>query len=301
MPKKISFPYWSLSLPSPNTMFEKLKTQELNITTDKNGNPVLNRIYPYDYLVCDHLSNHFTEKIRISCRFADKPTPEEVWEKIKDTDEFKKLNNNVEKREFIYNATKECNTFNVTFCLWLINSLVGSNKYILDPSSGWGDRMIASIASEAAAYHGYDPNTKLRSGYKKIEQTFPSNTEIQIKYIPFEKAKITLNYDLAITSPPYFNLEKYSTDNTQSIVKYPTYNEWLYNFYYPYIMKLIDSVKSDGYIVIYIENIRSDNVEYKLRDATIEIVNRTNSVKNHTQYGLQIGRNIRYALVWQKK
>jgi 16S rRNA G966 N2-methylase RsmD len=296
-----SFPFWSKSLPSAKEMFLNLKTQELNIIDDKYGNKILQRIYPIDYLNCDHISNHFTENIRITCQFANYSTPFEIWKNIKLDKKYKMLSL-IEKREYIYNNTRECNTFNVTFCLWIINSL-GYNLKILDPSSGWGDRLIAALASNAKSYTGFDPNKKLQKGYKKIvkELNDKNNTIVNIKAIPFESAKLKQNYyDLAITSPPYFSLEKYSNDINQSNVKYNEYENWLTNFYSIYLLKMIESIKQYGYIVIYIEDIIIDGQKYNLREYTIKTMKESNLVKLCDKFGLKVGKNVRYALVWQK-
>ena len=295
----MTFPFWSNILPSPMEMFNNLKNQVLNITIDKYGNKVLERKYPEDYLLCDHLSNHFTEYERINCQFGNYTTPNDTWQLLKNN--IKELPP-LEQREYIYNNTKECNTFNVTFCLWIINSLVGPGSNILDPSSGWGDRLIAAVASDAKIYSGFDPNKKLQKGYKKIIKLLNKNTKISVKCLPFEEAKIKNNfYDLALTSPPYFDLEKYGTDSKQSIVKNSNYNDWLNNFYGPYIIKMINAVKVNGFIVIYIEDVTSNGVRYNLREFTIKTVNETNLVKNHIRMGLKVGKAIRYALIWTKK
>lgn len=299
----MSFPFWSKSLIPAETMFHNLKNQDLILTTDQFGNKVLERKYPDDYFTCDHLSSHFTEYERINCQFGTYTTPADTWTSLK-KDKAVKLMTPFEQRELVYSSTRECNTFNVTFCLWLINTLVGSNATILDPSSGWGDRLIASLASDAKVYNGFDPNKNLQKGYKKIIKSFNVNkaSKASVKAVPFEEAKLHNNfYDLALTSPPYFDLEKYGTDSKQSVVKNPTYNEWLNNFYFVYINKMITSVKSGGYIVIYIEDVTSNGIRYNMREFTIKTVNESGLVKNHTRLGLKVGKAIRYALVWQKK
>lgn len=296
----MSFPFWSKSLPSAEVMFQNLKTQQLNITIDNYGNSVLERNYPDDYFSCDHLSNHFTEYERINCQFGTYTTPAKMWHVLKK--DAKKLPL-LEQRELVYSSTKECNTFNVTFCLWIINTLVGSDAIILDPSSGWGDRLIAALASGAKIYDGFDPNTNLQKGYKKIIKTFNSSkeTKASVKALPFEEANIRKDYDLALTSPPYFDLEKYGNDSKQSIIKNPLYETWLSEFYEPYLIKMLHAVKSEGFIVVYIENVTSNGIRYNMRDFTIKTINESGLTKNHTRFGLKVGKAVRYALVWQKK
>jgi len=142
----------------------------------------------------------------------------------------------------------------------------------------------------------------LQKGYNKIIKTLNINTEVLIKYIPFEDADIQSNaYDIALTSPPYFDLEKYGNDSNQSIIKYSSYNDWLSNFYYIYIIKMINAIKPGGYVVIYIEDVTSNGIRYNIREFTIKTINDSNMMINHTKFGLKIGKAIRYALIWQKK
>jgi hypothetical protein len=304
-----TFPFWSKSLSSPEDMFHNLITQKINIISDKYGNKIVERNYPEDYFKCDHLSNHFTEYERIICQFGFYATPLDTWKSIKKDKNINQLSL-LEQRELVYSSTRECNTFNVTFCLSIINTLVGPNAKILDPSSGWGDRLIASIASKAEIYHGFDPNKNLQKGYKNIVKTFKKyiidnnknkTNNFTITSIPFEEAILSDNYyDIALTSPPYFDLEKYGTDANQSINKYPTYEDWL-TFYKQYILKMIQAVKSNGYIVIYIEDVTSNGTRYNMREFTIKTVNDSKKMKQHMRFGLKVGKSIRYALVWQKR
>jgi hypothetical protein len=295
------FPYWKFSLPESTIMFENLKIQHVHTERDSDDNDIVIRRYPEDYEVCDHITNHFTEKIRINCRFSNYKTPYEVWTEIKKNKEYKQLVNPKDKREHIYGLTKECNTFNPTYCLYIINKLTGSGAKILDPSSGWGDRLIAAIASGAEIYHGFDPNKKLQSAYKNIIKTFNANSKnVSVKAVPFEDSKIKDNfYDLAITSPPYFTLEQYSDDSTQSVVRYDTYEKWINLFYKPYILKMIDAIRVGGYISIYIEDITVNKQKYNLRQLTMTIMNNDERVQQRFKIGLKIG-NPRWSIVWQK-
>ncbi|GMF43317.1 unnamed protein product [Phytophthora lilii] len=81
-------------------------------------------------------------------------------------------------------------------------------KSVLDPSAGWGNRMIAAMSMDID-YIGVDSNKKLRSGYKKMYKTFKSNSNIEIitaksQVVDYSK----LSYDLVFTSPPYFDIER---------------------------------------------------------------------------------------------
>lgn len=304
------FPFWKYSLNDPKIMFKNIINNKAKTFKDGETNVVVVIIYPDDYMQRDHITNHFIENVRINCKFGNSPTPSEVYRKVKDSDEFKNYNK-LDQREFIYNKTRECNTFNDSYCSYIINSLVGKNAKILDPSIGFLNRLTASLANCAELYHGWDPNIDLKPGFIELMKTLnPKNkTEVKIEWEPFEDSNPEMEfYDLAITSPPYYDIEKYSKDESQSTIRYKDYDTWLDNFLKPYLTKMITSVKVNGFIAIYIENITN----YPLRDFTTTFINSTGMCKFHSKIGMKVvdsknkdnfvndkGR-IRYTLVWQR-
>lgn len=294
------FPYWEKSLISKEDMFSNLQSQELTVEEDFEGNKIVIRKYPEDYLTVDHISNHFTESIRIHCRFSNFPTPAEIWKQNKET--IKNLSD-MDQREYLYNSTRECNTFNDTYCLYIIKTLAPINAKILDPSAGWGNRLIAALAAKAKVYNGFDPNKLLQPAYKKIIKSFKQSVgTYNVKPIPFEDSILKHNYyDLALTSPPYFSLETYSTDNSQSVVKYPQFNEWITHFYKPYLIKMIDAVRKNGFVAIYVEDININYKKYNLREITNSIMNEKNEMEFYSKIGLKVGTKNRYTLIWKKK
>lgn len=120
--KRAGFPFWKYSLSPPEVMFEHLQNQTIT-TYDTNGVTVVVRNYPEDYMKCDHLSNHFTESIRITCTFGTYPSPLVIYKSVKNDKEYK-AKTPLDKREYIYSLTKECNTFNVSYCYYLYQTLL---------------------------------------------------------------------------------------------------------------------------------------------------------------------------------
>ena len=58
-------------------------------------------------------------------------------------------------------------------------------KKVLDPCSGWGDRLLgASISSCVTNYIGFDPNINLQPGYKKIIKLLDNKKTFQYECIP---------------------------------------------------------------------------------------------------------------------
>ena len=59
-----------------------------------------------------------------------------------------------------------------------------------------------------------------------------------------------MRYDFIFTSPPYFDLEKYSDEPTQSYLRYPQYEEWVKGFLQPLIEKSYAYLKKGKYFAI---------------------------------------------------
>ena len=113
-------------------------------------------------------------------------------------------------------------------------------KRILDPCAGWGGRMIGA-ASVGAFYHGFEPATKTYKGLLKLGEwlkLFKTGFDYKIDNMPFEDVEISNHYDIALTSPPYYDTEIYSDEETNSCNRYKTFEEWVDYFYIPMIRKV---------------------------------------------------------------
>ena len=53
-------------------------------------------------------------------------------------------------------------------------------------------------------------------------------------------------FNLSFTSPPYFDTERYSEDESQSYKKFPTYAGWVKGFYQETINNTCDALSEDG-------------------------------------------------------
>jgi len=142
------------------------------------------------------------------------------------------------------------------------------SENILDFSAGWGDRLCAFYASEHGKHYvGIDPNTANHSGYqkqiefyKKHKTFFENDKTVEMIDSPAEDvdySRFENFFDMVFTSPPYFNTEKYTYDDTQSWVRYKTIDEWNKNFLHKTLGKIIPAVKQGGIIAINISDVYS--------------------------------------------
>ena len=109
---------------------------------------------------------------------------------------------------------------------------------VWDMSSGWGGRLLGSIKAKIN-YIGTDPNTKTMKGLKEMAKTFGNKSQsyelLTMGSEDYKPRKKSL--DFAFTSPPYFDTEKYSNENTQSYLKFDNINTWKEKF----LLKTIDN------------------------------------------------------------
>jgi len=148
---------------------------------------------------------------------------------------------------------------------------------VLDVCAGWGGRMIGAKSAESLVspslkvhYTGIDPCAKTYEALRAIRDEL-GLTNVTLINKPAEVAlqQSLGTYDIALTSPPYYNLELYSDEPTQS-VSGPNagYQAWLNTFLSPVIQGVIRlGVKYSCWSV---KNFKTDK-KYDLLDDVIRI------------------------------
>lgn len=287
------FPYWAGTLPPAAEMFAGLRRSCLRGDPSPDG-PVLTRTYPGSFRRADAISNHFTEAARVDCRSGGARTPREAWTRMHRRVLGREATNEA-LREKVYGATRECNIFNPAFARWVLGETVGPGARVLDPSAGWGDRLIGALAAGAASYDGFDPNPRLGAGYREIVDALGGgrHAAFRVTEAPFEEAELAAGaYDIAFTSPPYFAYEEYVAPgaagaDAQSAGRYPDYEAWVARMYRPYLANAYRAVRPGGWVVLYIEDIRLGKKHYPLRALTKEIMAGLGA-RPATNFGLRV-------------
>ena len=141
-------------------------------------------------------------------------------------------------------------------------------KHIYDFSMGWGDRLAGFHASGAETYYGTDPNVAVYKNYKEQDKLYDTKKKTVFKNSPAEDIDISKEkFDMIFTSPPYFNVEQYSTDETQSWKRYGTDIEvWLKDFLFATIDKCWNSLEDGGTMIINISDIFKNKKPMKICD-----------------------------------
>lgn len=156
----------------------------------------------------------------------------------------------------IYDIHKAPNVFFITNAKALYKFF--NSRRVLDPSAGWGDRLLGAAAAGVETYHGVDPNTDMAKAYQEMLD-FVKRPNYQVDIEDFLEAKINQTYDTILTSPPFFDLEIYSDDEKQSIQNRETPEKWTNEFLIPYVNKAWSYLESGGHMILYIVDIRGSD------------------------------------------
>lgn len=139
---------------------------------------------------------------------------------------------------------------------------------VLDPCHGWGGRLVGAMLADVEEYVGVDPSPDAHAGVSKIYEAFSVYQETKVTLIqkPFEDCEWKDGeFDFALTCPPYFDVEKYSGEDT-STNRYPKFEQWCKYFYEPLIVNTMNALKEDGVFAIIV-----GSQLYQLADKAKEI------------------------------
>ena len=145
------------------------------------------------------------------------------------------------------------------------------NGVVWDMSGGWGGRLLGAIISSVKFYIATEPSKLTFNGLHDMAEDFAGDMEYEIFkagseiYQP-EKGML----DLCFTSPPYFDLEKYSNEPSQSYIKFNTKDAWVDGFLRPTFKNCHYGLKSDGCMLINIANIKSKH-NINLEQETVRV------------------------------
>jgi hypothetical protein len=119
---------------------------------------------------------------------------------------------------------------------------------IYDYSAGYGGRLLGIGSSNMNYnYTAVDPNTETINYLQYFNSLIKQATGVEGTIVQ----SVSEDYqpedvDLAFSSPPYFNLEKYSDEPTQCMVNYTTLDEWFDGYVVPTMTNIHNGLNSDG-------------------------------------------------------
>jgi hypothetical protein len=153
----------------------------------------------------------------------------------------------------------------------------GGAKRVYDFSAGWGDRLIAALATPTVQmYVATDPHKALQPMYNKILSELNQTGKLCIckdqraeVYEPHKEFGST--FDLVLTSPPYFDCERYAAgtpdEKNQSWFLYSTVSEWLNGFLFPSLKNAAACLTKGGFLVLNISDIQKGKKRIEICDS----------------------------------
>ncbi len=236
------------------------------------------------YDLVDKWTDAFTEPQRMAAVRRDaQMSPIEWWTRNQDRLVAKYGTDRHRLREAVYREFgKECTQFKISLAYAVISMFTPTGHRLrwIDMSAGWGDRLLAALSyADLDYYHAFDPNTDLIPGHQAIIAKYggANADRVRIRYIPFETADLSggaassaaataaaaqppPTYNLGFFSPPFFDLERYSNAETQSVVQYPGFAQWRDKFLFPSLAKVWSVLEPGGHIVVHIADVSQHRI-----------------------------------------
>jgi len=247
------------------------------------------------------ITDYFSQECRVECNFADYISPLEYFKINKETI-LENLGNlpdyDTIDDYFYHQGVKQCSNFHLVVCTSVLKHF--KPKRWLDPSAGWGDRLISAINYMDCEYHAADPNPCLHEKYKKMIDTLAVDpSKYRVEKIGFEDLKVEADYyDLVFTSPPFFDLEKYVNSPDQSHIKFSTLEDWIINFMYPLLRKSFYALAKNGHLCLYINDNARSGIKFVQRVKDYLAINKSFKYKGVISW--YTGSFPREIIVYQK-
>lgn len=226
------------------------------------------------YEMINRLVDYFSEEARMFASRKERPSPydyymnhysqilaqaEQYHREAQAKGDSRPLKHWLREAVYMNGRGLECTHFKIAVTKALFKYF--QSKVVLDPSAGWGDRVLGAAAAGVSVYHGIDPNPRLRKPYDEILefiQQHQTGLDYSIVSEDFLRVKLTPEaYDTVFTSPPYFDFEIYSDDPKQSIHGRSTIDSWTKDFFYPYLRKAWAALAVGGYFLIYMSDTKT--------------------------------------------
>lgn len=162
--------------------------------------------------------------------------------------------NRIRQNAKVYCAKQTVSNFNPV-CARLLYDEFAPGGTVYDMSMGWGGRLLGFYASSAVRYIGTDPSIKTFCGLQELNADLYKVNRREKHTWLFHTGSEKFNLvegvaDFCFTSPPYFDTERYSNEDTQSYIAFPTPASWKEGFLRETIRRCYSVLKDRGYLAI---------------------------------------------------
>ena len=242
----------------------------------------------YRCLIGNNTVDYFTFPERLNTKGKYNVSFYEFFENIEVFKKKKFIANMLQYYETVKNKNKTKNNYIVlkevyNICISAINifrPLVAMEIYakfkptsVLDFTCGWGGRLVGACALDIPRFTGLDINTNLTNPYLELAHFLKSScmtkTNIQLLItdaVTFDYSSI--EYDMVLTSPPYFFLEKYSNNEVYNHDK----DEMIEQFYKPVIKNTYQHLSQGGHYCLNVNKDLYENVCLPLLGKATEVI-----------------------------
>lgn len=225
-----------------------------------------------DYKDFNVMSDYWTEDERLEAHRDGHPSPLECWAKnrqaiLKKAKTLRGLHPLAAQREAVYMMCKEVSSQR-PMAVFILQKLLDVTSH-LEMCCGFGNNLLASIASGVKTFVGVEPRESLHLKYKKIIEFFGVAKGYSTIVGAFEDVDLgTQKFDLVYSSPPYFRFEIYDDiGENQSVNKYKDFEEWYNSFLLASCIKGWNHTKKGGHFAIIINHVNlQETYVYKLLD-----------------------------------
>lgn len=230
------FPYPDLSTKKVRSELGRLRkrsaivTDDREIVWDNTANNLCAHYFPHIWTVpCANARNtawsafhndaHLREAIRVALLMKERVTPHEIISAFS-------LGTNA--------GVRVVSRFKPMAAKAIWQRYAPSGGVVYDYACGWGGRMLGALSSDLGLrYVGVDPEPRTHACLKALGDVLVDVYKCRPPEVhmvgseDFCPADLQGQVDVSFSSPPYFDLEQYSDDDTQSHVKYPTIDGWV--------------------------------------------------------------------------
>lgn len=126
-------------------------------------------------------------------------------------------------------------------------------KKVFDYSAGWGARCLGAL-SLGLEYYGVDPLTSGNVN-RMIEFYNGSGFVVDGCSEDPKSYKDMPIVDCVLSCPPYFDLEIYSDDEKQSVIKYGEYIDWIEQYWSNTVKNCIQILENNGHFILIVKDI----------------------------------------------
>jgi hypothetical protein len=279
------------------------------VTRDKEFQKLMN--YDYHNLVKDVVIGQSMHGLGLAwsyfphafnVRSNDKMTP---YEAFMDDEIFKKVirkrlkigtymsDSGIRKMLKIYTGVQGVSNFRPTAAA-CIYDMFAKNGVVWDMSMGWGGRMLGAIAGGVKMYIGTEPSSETFDGLTRLAIDYGAPISTQLYRLGSEDFKPNKDsLDLCFTSPPYFDLEKYADEETQSYMKFDNKEAWVEGFLRPTFENCYYGLKSNKHMIINIADVKGKH-NINLEEKTIQIAQEVGFKLVGTRFLALSNINLRY-------